>query len=718
MRRLFFLLLIVSMAATAQTTIPFSMRVQQGTDVTTLPPEGTITFAAASVGVPTSAIVNITYKGTGTATATIGSMDFAGSTDYAIAGLPEFPIGFTAGQTVSFTITYKPTTAARQTARVGFNYTEASRSGSFGINLAGTAPDLVVSYVPQGGNTIPLNAGDTIAFPATPVNESSTNQVSITNRGSGSGVVNAISSTGAVFTLAGLPLPPATVEAGKVLTFSVKYSPLELGTASGSLRIDLVNRSLVFNLAGSSTSPVYAYDAMRGSEVSAVTPGQILTLPDTSIGDKTQVVIRVRNTGNADGRILAIAVSGTGYQLTDSPFLPLVLPPGGQALVTVTFTPTQPGRAQGGVKIGADSFELVSNGLGAQVVYSYIAAGVTTTISSNGTVVFPAAAVGDTSAATFVVTNNGTSATALSSISVATTGTVFALSGVPALPASVAPGASVSFTVAFAPTATGASTGTLKIDTLSFALSGVGNPPPPLPAYSFSGASGAQEPFQQVAVGLSLASKYPIAVSGTLTLAFNSDVYASDPAVLFATGGKTVNFTIPAGSTQAVFQNNSTQIRLQTGTVAGTIVLTPSFATDGGINLTPTNPPALNLTVAQSAPRLLSVQLSAKTTTSIILLVTGYATNRSITSMDFQFNPVSGENLSTTKLTLAVEPSFNAWYLSTASAAYGSQFTVTVPFTLAGDVKAVTSVAEAIQSISVTLSNRLGVSSSQTLTLK
>ena len=43
---------------------------------------------------------------------------------------------------------------------------------------------------------------------------------------------------------------------------------------------------------------------------------------------------------------------------------------------------------------------------------------------------------------------------------------------------------------------------------------------------------------------------------------------------------------IPAGSTQAVFPNNSTQMGLQTGTVAGTITLTPSFVSDGGIVLT------------------------------------------------------------------------------------------------------------------------------------
>src|SRR5262249_37044699 len=150
--------------------------------------------------------------------------------------------------------------------------------------------------------------------------------------------------------------------------------------------------------------------------------------------------------------------------------------------------------------------------------------------------------------------------------------------------------------------------------------------------------------------------------------------------------------------------NNSASIRLQTGTVAGTITLTPSFVTDGGINLTPSIPPALNLTVSQSAPRLLSVQVSTKTTNGITLLVTGYATRRSLTGVDLSFTPVAGETLAASKVSLSVETSFNAWYQSTASQAFGSQFTATIPLTLAGDVANVDTVTDAVQSGSVTIS--------------
>jgi hypothetical protein len=297
------------------------------------------------------------------------------------------------------------------------------------------------------------------------------------------------------------------------------------------------------------------------------------------------------------------------------------------------------------------------------------------------------------------------------------TSTAFTLSDLPNLPISLSPGATSSFTIQFAPTLTGAASATLKVDTLSFTLSATANAPDPLPSYRFDAPSGPQDAMQQPQIGLTLAAAYPLNLNGTLTMTFNSDVFSNDPMVQFALGSRTVNFTIPANTTKAVFPQGATQVKLQTGTLAGTITITPSFATDAGINLTPTNPPSLNLVVPQSAPRLLGVDLSATTSNTITILVRGYSTSRSVTQMDFQFTPTTGENVATTKMTLNVESNFLAWFQGTSAASYGSLFTATVPFTLTGDVKSVTSLSDTIQSISVTLTNRLGTSTAQSLTL-
>jgi hypothetical protein len=391
---------------------------------------------------------------------------------------------------------------------------------------------------------------------------------------------------------------------------------------------------------------------------------------------------------------------------------------GASALLSVNFVPAATGLATGRLRIGDDSFNLAGTGLGVTLTYSYRVAGASTTVSSGGSVNFTPVAVGGRSEAEFLVANTGTAATSVTSISLSTTGTIFTISGVPALPARLEPGSTLAFSVSFSPAALGPQTSTLRVDNATFTLSGNGTQPPALPGYRIEGAGPNIDPLQQPAVRLTLGQQYPLPLTGTLTMAFNSAVFSADPSVQFATGGRTVNFTIPANATSAVFPDGSNQIRLQSGTVAGSITLTPSFATEGGINLTPTNPPGLTLTIPESAPRLLNVVLQAKTANTITLAITGYATGRSITQMTFDFTPATGENVQTTRLSLNVESNFLAWYQSMPSQQFGSMFTATVPFTLAGDIEDATTVADTIQSVNVTLVNRQGNSNAMSLNLR
>lgn len=705
-------------AAQTSTPLPFSIRIQQGTTVQNIADGGTLALPADGIGLPSDGSISISYKGTGTATANITAMDVTGSTEFSVTGLPELPLTVTpAAPNFSVNVRYLPGSSKLASGRINFTYTEANRAGTFSVLLSGTAPEFAFTYIPlPNGNSTLLPAGGAIVFPPTAIDETSAATIVIANKGSGAGVVNSITSTGAEFALAGLPFPPATIDAGKDLRFSVRFTPEELDPVSGAVRVDFVaGRTSTFKLQGSGTGAVFEYDLIQQSGVASLLPGQVIMLPDALVGEKSAITVRVRNAGNADGRIQAITASGTGFSLAEVPFTPATLAAGNSVTFTINFSPTQPGRTAGKLRIGADSFDLAGNGLGPTLTYSYSAGGMAFQLQSGSTIVFPPVAVGQSATVRFVVSNNGTADSAINSISASGPANTFTLSELPGLPASVVQGGTVQFTVTFTPSTVGSIAGSLKIDTQTFPLSGVGNPPAPLPDYSFQGASGVLEPSQQPATGLSLSSAYPLALTGSLTLAFNSEVFTNDPAVQFATGGRTVAFTIPAGAKDAIFANGSNQIRIQSGTVAGTIVLTPAFATTGGIDMTPQDPAALNLTVPQSAPTLLSVVVSSKTASSLTLLVTGYATGRSVTQMDFQFTPVAGESVSTTKVTLNLESTFQAWYQGTASQQYGSLFTATVPFNMQGDITNVTNVSDTVQSVSVTLTNRQGVSAAKSV---
>jgi len=175
---------------------------------------------------------------------------------------------------------------------------------------------------------------------------------------------------------------------------------------------------------------------------------------------------------------------------------------------------------------------------------------------------------------------------------------------------------------------------------------------------------------------------------------------ADDPSVQFSTGGRTAQETIAAGSTLAL-----PALAIQTGTVAGTITVTAQLLA-GTQNITPTPAPSISIVIASLAPVITKVSATASAG-GFTISVTGYATSRQVTQAVLQFTPASGTTLSSTTFTITTTSLFTTWYGSTAAAPFGSQFTFTQPFTVSGSAQAVTSV-------SVTLSNSQGSSNTVT----
>jgi hypothetical protein len=283
----------------------------------------------------------------------------------------------------------------------------------------------------------------------------------------------------------------------------------------------------------------------------------------------------------------------------------------------------------------------------------------------------------------------------------------------PALPARLDPEGWLEFIVAFAPTAPDFTNGNLRIDNANFILSGSGNALPPLTGYRFTGVSGEVQPLQQVAVGMEMDSPYPVALSGTLTLTMESDLPA-DPAVQFSTGGRTVPFTIQANSTAVVFAGGTREVRLQTGTVAGGIRLTPTFTTQTNVSLTPDPLITHLITVPSLAPRLLTLHVANRSQTSLTVAVSGFVTTRSLSRLEFRFTPAANFNVPSTTVTVNVQADANAWFLGTSSQVFGGQFTMQVPFTLRSD-QVNTNPVDAIRSVAVTAANELGASNSMSV---
>jgi hypothetical protein len=220
---------------------------------------------------------------------------------------------------------------------------------------------------------------------------------------------------------------------------------------------------------------------------------------------------------------------------------------------------------------------------------------------------------------------------------------------------------------------------------------------PPAPTLSFTGLSGNVNPAAQPSFNITLAAPYSIAIFGSLTLEFTPDAVsqADDPAIQFSAGGRTLNFTIPAGQTSAF----TTPPALQTGTVAGAIKLTLRL-TAGGQDITPSPAPSVTAQLARSAPVVGTVQV-VRTSGGFEVRVAGYSTPRQMTQANFNFTAAAQGGLQTTSLAVPLGTAFTAWYAGASSAQFGSQFLYTQPFTVQGDTGA-------IASVTVTLTNSVG----------
>jgi len=220
---------------------------------------------------------------------------------------------------------------------------------------------------------------------------------------------------------------------------------------------------------------------------------------------------------------------------------------------------------------------------------------------------------------------------------------------------------------------------------------------PTLPGITITGLPANAAAAAQPAVALELASPYALPITGQLILSFAPDAGGGDGTIQFATGGRTVNFQIPAGSTAAAFPGAS--VAFQTGTVAGTLKLTAQLQVNG-TNVTPAPAPSTTAHIAASSPVITSALL-VRNATGFQIQITGYSTTRDLTQAVFQFSAAPGSTLQSTQITVPLTTLMSQWYSDPSSIQYGSQFTYSQPFTIQGD-------PNSVLPQSVTLTNSVG----------
>jgi hypothetical protein len=210
-------------------------------------------------------------------------------------------------------------------------------------------------------------------------------------------------------------------------------------------------------------------------------------------------------------------------------------------------------------------------------------------------------------------------------------------------------------------------------------------------------------PGSQPAIAIAISPAYPLPITATATLAISPDL--NGPTDLgFSNGSRTIQFTIPANTPEY-------QLPFSAGTSAGAITVTINVDTTGQ-SITISGSLVLTGQISAQPPSIRSVTASATTSASTLtVVVTGFSSTRDMKTATFHFTPAAGASLTATDFNVDVSSVFAAWYANPNSFVTGSQFKLTMPFTITGNISS-------ISSVTVTLANSNASSNPVTATVQ
>ena len=452
-----------------------------------------------------------------------------------------------------------------------------------------------------------------LTFGNVTVDTASTQPVTLTSTGTAPVTISSAALTGTGFTMSGATLP-VTLNPNQSVTLNVKFDPTATGEETGQLTIQSnssTNSTADVNLSGTGT-PV----PNPQLTISAAS----LTFGNVTVDTASTQPVTLTSTGTAPVTISSAALTGTGFTMSGAT-LPVTLNPNQSVTLNVQFDPTATGAVTGGLTIQSDS----STNSTAVVNLSG-----TGTAASNPQLTISAASltfgnvtVDTASTQPVTLTSTGTAPVTISSA--ALTGTGFTMSGA-TLPVTLNPNQSVTLNVQFDPTATGAVTGGLTIQSNSstnsaavVSLSGTGtavsNPQLTISAASLT--------FGNVTVNTASTQSVTLTSTGTAPVTISS-------AALTGTGFTMSGVTLPA----TLNPNQSVTLNVQfdptaTGVVSGGLTIQSNSSTNSTavVNLSGTGTAVSTpqLTISTASLTFGNVTVNTPSTQPVTLTSTGTA---------------------------------------------------------------------------------------------
>jgi hypothetical protein len=412
---------------------------------------------------------------------------------------------------------------------------------------------------------------------------------------------------------------------------------------------------------------------------------------------------RARNSGTASVTVTNLAVSGSGFSITQTSSPPFVIAPGSFQDIYVQFSGTI-------LASYSANFQIVygTSGVSVLLLATVVAAPTLATVSASGgctgpdpatsTIDFGRVQAGQAAACSLVLKNNGTQSLSIAKLAVAGSGFQFPSSI--QTPIALNPGAVFNLVVNFSPSSAAVYSGTLTVDSRSYPLTGTAFAPAlPTPILEFdAGTPGSSE---QRTLTMRLGAPSPVSASGSVLLSFRSasTIASDDSSVVFvATGARAVPFSIKTGDTQFVLGGQPGAV-FQTGTTAGTI----SFSVSATVSMSGAASAAMTIPAT-------AIQVDNATATSragnLDVQVWGFDNTYSAGAMSFTFYDTAGNMIQPGAVSADFSPQFRTYFNSSQS---GSAFQMRVSFPVIGD-------STQVGSVDVKLTNSMGTAALQRLT--
>src|SRR5271170_6194466 len=594
-----------------------------------------LTFGNVIVGQSGTQSVKLTNSGNSSVTINLATV---AGTGFGITGL-SLPTTLTGGQSISFNAQFTPTAVSAASGTITF--TDNAPGSPQVVSMVGTGVATNSSLVANPGS---------VAFGSVAVGSSSPQTITLTNTGNTSATISAISSSGTGFSASGLSIP-LTLAANQSTSFSAQFTPTTIGSAAGSI--------LITSTASNPTVSIGLEGTGVQGNLTANPPS--INFGSLLVGASGSVSVTLTNSGTASVAISQVSTSGTGFSMTGLS-APSTLTAGQSTSLTAKFAPTAAGSATGSISI-------VSNAPGSPLVIALSGSGTATqpqlTISP-ASVAFGSVSVGSSGSQTVTLTNAGNAT--LTVTQATSSGTGFSMSGA-SMPMTINAGGSASFSTIFAPTATGAASGSISIvsnapgSPAAIALTGTG-------IQGQLGATPSSVNFGSVAVGSTGSQTITLTNSGTASVTISA---ATASGTGLGISGLSTPLTLGAGlSTTFSAQFAPTSA----GSMSGSISV---------VSNAPTSPLTIPLSGNATQPQL----AATPSTAAFGSVVTGSNNSQTISlanngtaTLTISSAAVTGAGFSTTGLTvpLSIAPgktsTFNAVFGPSAAGSVSGSITL------------------------------------------